>query len=97
MVHGLHASVRDTLPLAGAWTLEVTSKVEMKSPKHTGKKPAVKRQARQANMAVAFAPVAIRPSSEKNWQIQQRGLAGLGNPAFGKCNRPQDRAARWVL
>ena len=60
----LHTYVR-TLPLAGRWTLEVTSKVEVKSPQHTGKKHSVKRQARRASMAVAFAPVEIRPSTKK--------------------------------
>jgi hypothetical protein len=54
-----------TLPTAGTWTLEVTSKVEVKSPSRKGKKKTVKRQARTANMAAAFAAVRIRPSKKK--------------------------------
>lgn len=60
----LHAYAR-TLPQAGAWTLKVTSKTEVRSPKRKGKKKTVKRKAREANMAVAFAPVQIRPSTKK--------------------------------
>ena len=51
-----------TLPQAGAWTLQVTSKSEMRSPKRRGKKKLVVRKKRDANMAVAFAPVQIKPS-----------------------------------
>jgi len=51
-----------TLEQAGTWTLQVTSKSEMKSPKGKGKKKLVKRIRREANMAVAFAPVQINPS-----------------------------------
>jgi hypothetical protein len=54
-----------TLPQAGTWTLRVTSKVEVLSPGRKGKKKTVKRKAREANMAVAFAPVQIRPSTKK--------------------------------
>lgn len=60
----LHKYVR-TLPIAGTWTLEVSSKVEVKSPKRKGKKKTVQRKARVANMAVSFAPVRIRPSTKK--------------------------------
>lgn len=55
-----------TLPEAGTWTLRVTSKVETKSPKKKGKKKTVKRQARDAQMAAAFAPVQIKPPGKKN-------------------------------
>ena len=55
-----------TLPEAGSWTLQVTSKVETKSPKKKGKKKVVKRKARKAKMAVSFAPVQIKPPSKKN-------------------------------
>jgi len=51
-----------TLPQAGSWTLQVTSKSEMKSPRRKGKKKLVKRIKREANIAVAFAPVQINPS-----------------------------------
>jgi len=54
-----------TLPQAGSWTLQVTSKSEMKSPKGKGKKKLVKRIKREANMAVAFAPVQINPSKPR--------------------------------
>lgn len=54
------------LPQAGQWTLEVTSRVNIKSPKKKGPKVKTKRLARTANMAVSFAPVQIRPPKEKN-------------------------------
>ncbi len=54
------------LPEAGRWTLRVTSKVEKKGPKKKGKKKIVKRKAREATMAVSFAPVQIKPPAEKN-------------------------------
>lgn len=54
------------LPPAGQWTLELTSRVNVKSPKKKGAKVEQKRSARMANMAVAFAPVQIRPPKEKN-------------------------------
>ena len=54
------------LPEAGRWTLSVTSRVEMKSPKKNGKKVQIVRTARNAELAVAFAPVQIKPPSKKN-------------------------------
>jgi hypothetical protein len=51
-----------TLPQAGTWTLQVTSKSEMKSPNRKGKKKLVTRTRREAKMAVAYAPVQIKPS-----------------------------------
>lgn len=54
-----------TLEQAGSWTLQVTSKSEMKSHKRKGKKKLVKRIKREANMAVAFAPVQINPSKPR--------------------------------
>lgn len=54
------------LPEAGRWTLSVTSKVDMKSPKKKGKKFEIKRTARDAELAVAFAPVQIMPPGKKN-------------------------------
>ena len=54
-----------TLEQAGSWTLQVTSKSEMKSRKRKGKKKLVKRIKRKANMAVAFAPVQINPSKPR--------------------------------
>ena len=57
------------LPEAGRWTLSVTSKAEKKSPKKNGKKKGkkrnVKRVARDAVMAVSFAPVQIKPPDKK--------------------------------
>jgi hypothetical protein len=57
------------LPEVGRWTLSVTSKSEMKSPKKNGKKKGkkrkVKRIAREAVMAVSFAPVQIKPPAKK--------------------------------
>jgi len=54
------------LPKAGSWTLRVTSRIEKKSPQKKGKKKQVKRVARQAEMAVSFAPVQIKPPVTKN-------------------------------
>ena len=63
-----------TLPVAGTWELEVTSRAADKSPtkkgkKKKGKKPAaqkVARIARSAKMAVSFAPVQIKPPGKKH-------------------------------
>lgn len=63
------------LPIAGTWTLEVTSRAPDKTPKKKkgkkkkGKKPAtekVARIARRANMAVSFAPIQIKPPGKKH-------------------------------
>jgi hypothetical protein len=54
-----------TLPQAGSWTLQVTSKSEMRSPRRKGKKKLMTRTKRDANMAVAFAPVQISPSKPR--------------------------------
>lgn len=54
------------LPAVGHWQLSVTSKVAQKSPKKKGKKRKVRRTAREAEMAVAFAPVQIKSPSKKN-------------------------------
>jgi Transposase DNA-binding len=55
-----------TLPEAGRWTLSVTSKVDVKSPKKKGKKVRIQRTAREAELAVAFAPLQIKPPRKKN-------------------------------
>lgn len=59
-----------TLPEEGNWTLSVASKVEKKSPKKKGKKKGKKkvvtRKAREAKMAVSFAPVQIKPPGLKS-------------------------------
>lgn len=70
----LHEYMR-TLPQAGTWMLQVTSKVEVRSPRRRGKKKTVKRAARVANMAVAFAPVQIRPSTKKTGNYGNEPLA----------------------
>lgn len=64
-----------TLPVAGTWSLEVTFKVEVKSPNRKTKKQTVQRQARTANMAVAFAPVRIQPSKKKTGIYGKQPLA----------------------
>lgn len=53
------------LPVAGTWTLRVTSKVETRTSKKKGTKKGKKRKARDANMAVAFAPVQIKAPHQK--------------------------------
>jgi hypothetical protein len=60
----LHEYAR-SLPAVGTWTLQVTSRVEVRSPNRKGKKKTMTRQAREAKLAVAFAPVQIRPSTKK--------------------------------
>lgn len=50
---------------AGHWTLQVSSKSEMKSIKKKGKKKRVTRIKREANMAVSFSPVQVCPPVEK--------------------------------
>lgn len=63
-----------TLPIAGTWTLEVTSRAADKNPAKKGKKKKGKkaaaekkaRVARAANMAVSFAPVQIKPPGKKH-------------------------------
>ena len=72
---GLLQAYAGTLTQAGTWTLQVTSKVEVRSPNRKGKKKTVKRQARAANMAVAFAPVQIRPSTKKTGNYGNKPLA----------------------
>lgn len=54
-----------TLPEAGTWKLQVTSKTQTKKPKK-GKKKTILRKARTANMAVSFASVRIKPPGKKN-------------------------------
>lgn len=63
-----------TLPIAGTWTLEVTSRAADKNPAKKGKtkkgkKRAADKQARvarTANMAVSFAAVQIKPPGKKH-------------------------------
>jgi hypothetical protein len=57
-----------TLPAAGTWTLEVTSRVELQRGRGNEKKKVVTRHARQANMAVSYAAVQITPSKGKKSQ-----------------------------
>lgn len=61
-----------SLPSVGSWSLQVTSKSEMRSPKRKGKKKLVKRIKRQANMSVSFAPVQINPSDARKDQLPMK-------------------------
>lgn len=54
------------LPEAGRWNLLVTSNVTVNRPKKKGKKAIINRTARNAELAVAFAPVQIKPPGKKN-------------------------------
>jgi len=54
------------LPEVGHWTLSVTSKVDVKSPKRKGRKAKVHRTARLAELAVSFAPIQIQAPRKKN-------------------------------
>jgi hypothetical protein len=60
---------------AGRWILSVTSKVDVKSRKKKGKKVKIKRTARNAELAVAFAPVQIKPPAKKNGHHSNTPLA----------------------
>ena len=62
------------LPEAGRWTLSVTSKVDVKSPKKNGKKVKIHRTARNAELAVAFAPVQIKLPGKKNGNYGDKPL-----------------------
>ena len=63
------------LPEAGRWVLSVTSKVYVKRPKKKGKKAIIKRTARDAEMAVAFAPGQIKPPTVRNGKYSNTTLA----------------------
>lgn len=63
----LHTYMK-TLPAAGTWTLEVTSRVELRRGRGNEKKKLVTRHARQANMAVSYAAIQIKPSKGKKNQ-----------------------------
>lgn len=92
----LHTQVR-TLPPAGTWTLEVTSKIDVKSPKNTGKKRSVQREARRANMAVAFAPVEIRPSTKKTGNYGHEALRVWAIRVWEVDPPPGQERLEWVL
>jgi len=64
-----------TLPETGRWTLTVTSKEELKSPKKKGKKRKVKRVSRKATMAVSSAPIRVQPPRTKSGDYEERPLA----------------------
>jgi hypothetical protein len=85
------------LPSAGSWTLEVTSKVEMKSPKRQGKKKTVQRKARRANMSVAFAPVKIRPSTKKTGNYGNEALRVWVIRVWEVDPPPGQERLEWVL
>jgi len=57
-----------TLPAAGHWKLAISSKREILRPKKKGKKTVCMRTSREANLAVSFAPVQIRPPITRNGQ-----------------------------
>jgi hypothetical protein len=61
-----------SLPAGGSWTLQVTSKSELRSPKRKGKKKLVKRIKREANMSVSFAPVQINPCNARKDQAPMK-------------------------
>jgi hypothetical protein len=63
------------LPEAGRWVLRVTSRVDEKRPKRRGKKKTIKRTARDAELAVAFAPVQIKPPEKKQGKHGNTPLA----------------------
>lgn len=86
-----------TLPEAGTWTLRVTSKVEIKSPKKKGKKKTVKRKARDAKMAVAFAPIQIKAPSSKNGNHGNQPLTVWVVRVWEKNPPPGQERLEWFL
>ena len=92
----LHRYAR-TLPTAGTWTLQVTSKVEVKSPNRKGKKKTVERKARIANMAVAAAAVQIRPSTKKTGNYGSAPLALWVIRVWEVDPPPEQERLEWVL
>lgn len=64
-----------TLPELGRWTLQVTSKEELKSPKKKGKKRKVKRISREATMAVSSAAIQVKPPGIKSGNYAERPLS----------------------
>jgi len=67
--------VARALPELGSWTLQVTSKEELKSPKKKGKKRKVKRISREAKMAVSSARVQVKPPTTKSGDYEETPLA----------------------
>jgi len=59
-----------SLPQEDAWTLQVTAKSEMRSPQRKGKKKLAVRSKREANMAVAYAPIQVCPSRSKKTALK---------------------------
>lgn len=92
----LHTYAR-TLPSAGTWTLEVTSKVEVKSPRRQGKKKTIQRQARRAHMAVACAPVEIHPSTKKTGNYGNEALRVWVIRVWEVDPPPGQERLEWVL
>lgn len=68
-------SYASELPKCGEFTLRVTSKREEKSPKKKGKKATHLRQARDATVCIAAAPVRVRPPGKKSGEYPHRSLA----------------------
>jgi len=92
----LHAHTQ-SLSADGTWTLQVTSKVEVRSLNRKGKKQTVQRKARQAQLSVAFAPVQIRPSTKKTGNYGNEPLA-VWVIRVWEVNPPQGQERlEWVL
>lgn len=60
----LRSFARELAP-AATWELPVRRKIDKKAPKKKGKKQLIQRTARQATLAVAFAPIQIKPPGKR--------------------------------
>lgn len=85
------------LPAAGSWTLSVTSKVNVKSPKRKGRKQVVQRQARQAILHVAFAPVQIKPPNNKNGKHGKQPIRVWVIRVWEPCPPQGQERLEWFL
>jgi hypothetical protein len=85
------------LPVAGEWVLSVTPQVAVKSPKKKGPKVTVKRTKRDAKMAVAFAPVRIRPPKSKNGKHGNTPLKVWVIRVFEVDPPPGEERLEWFL
>lgn len=63
-----------TLPAWGTRTIQVTSKLTEKSPKKKGKKSKSTRTARQATLAIAAAPILLKPPGKKSGNYPNKPL-----------------------
>lgn len=88
----LRAHLR-SLPEAGTWKLNVTASVKQTTVK--GKKKTVKRRARQAKMAVSYAPIQLMPTESVG---MKRGALKIWAVRVWELNPPKgEERLEWIL